>query len=214
MAALDYVFFCHGTKRPQLPKGITLHDAVLLDAQRKAAAVEAGKDYSLSEFDQAEIILTAGDSLWYVQARDWAEGKTPVGPGDSPEAVKLFQQAGETICEIVKLGCVNGRWWNTAKLWPDPKERAARLFQVLLVVFLLGKAIARGANPGVSAALQFLPRLMIPRLDIDKAMALLEKKGGAQLVQFEIRALFDKPWAQELAAAKRKAREGVTDDGK
>ena len=80
----------------------------------------------LTEFQVAELILTADRSLWYTQAKNWSEK-----PPDIGEAQPIWQAACKAIIEIVDLG-----YDEEAKMWwPLKNIDKAKTKMLLLMDF-------------------------------------------------------------------------------
>jgi len=67
----------------------------------------------LTEFEAAEFICLADSSLWYTQAKSWAQNPPNIGP-----AKPIWKTACQYIVDIVDLGYDEQRktWWPMVKL--------------------------------------------------------------------------------------------------
>jgi hypothetical protein len=84
----------------------------------------------LTETQLAEWIITARESLWYFQARRWAE--------DPPSAVHetarpMFQMGCKLLLKIVDLGYDPERkqWWPVQKLFDGEDERGGAMLVLM-----------------------------------------------------------------------------------
>lgn len=87
------------------------------------------KPRDLTEFQAAEFICLADNSLWYVQAKSWAKSPPKIG---SPSII--WQRACQIIIDIVDLGYDEAQkmWWPMATLG-NPNEIIAKT--ILLMDF-------------------------------------------------------------------------------
>lgn len=230
LAALDHVCAVLGVPEKERPTNcpISLHQQVMIEANRRAYAVdadlykEAGK---LSLFDYAEMILMADESLWYTQAKGWVEGNTPGKDSWGKDAVRIFGLAGTTIVKIVDWGYQDGKWWNLEAIYPNAIQiaiavslivEASRLIEVVNTPAsahdLVTRLMPEGAGYFHSSGLHIFPRLLIPKLNIRYIKKLLsEPEGkGAQLAIAEISALFDSNIRKVVNSAKQAAKKQIS----
>jgi len=225
LAALEHVYCCLGEKGiPEHP--LTLHQQVLIESNRRVAAVDADiLDYGLSPFDLAEMMLTADDSLWYAQAKAWAEGRTPDKDGRGKAVAQAFQLAGAAIVRIVEWGYQDAKWWDLQAMFPDPSKRAIAVCSIIeanrlvyeLTHFSRGtsawdvvRALAANDTLLISGSFAHLPFLLVPRLDVKKITRLLGTDKGAALALGEILALFNSEFRKQLSARKQQIRARVS----
>jgi len=71
------------------------------------------KPRALTEFQVAEFICMADSSLWYVQAKNWAENPPPIG-----RSASFWKAACQFIVDIVNLGYDEEQkmWWPLLKI--------------------------------------------------------------------------------------------------
>jgi hypothetical protein len=230
LAALDHVCAILGVPEKEHPKNITisLHQQVMIEASRKAYAVdvelyqEAGK---LSLFDYAEMILMADQSLWYTQAKRWAEGNTPGKDSWGKDVAMIFAVAGQAIVKIVDWGYQDGKWWNLEAIYPNTTHRATaicfiieanRLIRVVntptSAYDLVTRLMPEGAGYFHSSGLHVFPQLLVPKLNIKYIKKLLSEPNGngAQLAIAEIAGLFDPAIRKVVNSAKRKAKQEIS----
>lgn len=130
--ALEYVYNALGIKHQELPNGITHHMLVSQRAMGRALAVDAGVYdgfvHKQTEYDLAELMLLSDKSLWYTQAKSWAEKKPDFAP-------ITWQAACKFIVRIIDLGYdeENKTWWNLEKL---NLSQSQLQFQYLLLMDL------------------------------------------------------------------------------
>jgi hypothetical protein len=73
------------------------------------AGIYHGAAFVIDEYDIAENIITAKDSLWYVQAQKWIT-KPPC------EVPETFTAACQFIVDVVNLGYADNVWWDLSKM--------------------------------------------------------------------------------------------------
>ena len=121
IAAIHHVYRCLGKKKDTVPPQGQWHTLVLGEANRRAWMVDHDHfDYELGPFDYAEMMLTADRSLWYSQAKAWAE-KGPDKYGE--EYQRIAEIASSFVKSIVEWGYQDGAWWDLAKIEPDVDKR-------------------------------------------------------------------------------------------
>jgi len=66
------------------------------------------KPRDLTEFEAAEFIFMANESLWYIQAQSWAKQPPKIG-----KSAQIWQRACQAIVDIVDLGYDKSQqmWW-------------------------------------------------------------------------------------------------------
>lgn len=76
----------------------------------------------LTETMFAEWLISAPESLWYLQAADWANNPPDILKDERARIV--FRQGCELIVKIVDLGYdeASGEWWSLRKLWPTDAD--------------------------------------------------------------------------------------------
>lgn len=152
----------------------------------------------ITEFHVAEMMCMASSSLWYSQAKSWAEGKPP-----APGADGIWTIAGKAIVRLVEIGYQGGVWWDATKAWDHPQKIAINLSCILEAVRLLRQI--RGRSLAVySQWFEALPYLMIPGLKVENAMkALSAGQVGAKVIMGQILALYDEEFAKKLKATRK-----------
>lgn len=102
--------------------------------QEQLAAIRLAKlttDRSgLTEVELAEFIITAAESLWYLQASTWAD--TPP-EGIAEDSLAYFQEGCKLVTQIVDLGYDEQRhiWWPLFQLWPDEQAQAMGVLRLM-----------------------------------------------------------------------------------
>lgn len=95
---------------------------------QNAAFVIAVKQrpHNLTEWQAAEFICLASESLWYIQAKNWMKEPPNIGPGQP-----IWQRACEFIVSAVDLGynAEHKTWWWMAD---KPKTEIAKDMLVLM----------------------------------------------------------------------------------
>jgi len=193
-------------------------DAVTGRALAADAEIYHGAPYKFSPYDYAEIILMADGSLWYTQAKAWAEGQTPSDPRLS-EVGDVFKLAGETAKKIVEWGYQDGKWWDIDAIFPHKGKRALYFATILEAVRLVDEANTPTSamdlisslcnnNTGtiLSSGWRTLPILLMPTFDPDKLKKMATTKAGVAMLVAEIRASFDAPFRRTLDEARAQAR--------
>lgn len=92
----------------------------------------------LNEVGIAEMIIGAKESLWYLQASEWAESAPSGVEGRSAE---FFKVGCQTIVKIVDLGydAASNRWWNLKRLYPDETDWHAAQIVLMDTGAMLGR---------------------------------------------------------------------------
>lgn len=88
------------------------------------------RKFGLNQIQFAEWVLSAKESLWYLQATQWAEqAPTAVGT-DSKEA---FKRACALVVKIVDLGydAERGQWWPLRALFETEDEWAIATLRLM-----------------------------------------------------------------------------------
>jgi hypothetical protein len=169
----------------------------------------------ITEFNIAEMICLSKDSLWYIQAKSWAEGVTPYKEGRGAKVVQAFQAAGKVIVALVDKGYSEGVWFDPTQTWEDSTIAALSLASISEACRLL-VALERSINvfdilamesaPLISSWLRSIDRLLQPYVARGRAWKLLETQEGSGVLISEIRASIDPEWRKKHNAAVRKAR--------
>lgn len=161
----------------------------------------------ITEFDIAEMMCIADSSLWYSQAKSWAEGKGFPAQG----ADNVFQLAGSAIKRLVESGYSNNKWWDATQVWDNPQVIALSLVSIVEVVRLLREIRLHSLNIN-SQWFEALPYLMIPGLKVEEAIKNLGKgESGAGFVTAAILAHYDPEFAKKLRAIQDEINERLHD---
>ncbi len=130
LAALDFAYRALGIRRPEPKLPFDHHFLVTYQALGRSLAVDvgilSGAVFRLNEYDYAELITLASKSLWYTQAKQWAEHP----PENVPET---WRDACVFIVNVVDLGydAESKKWWDLGKL----DERYVESGRLLLLDF-------------------------------------------------------------------------------
>jgi len=217
IAALKHAHRCLGGKKGDLPPQALWHRLVLAQASGRAHMVDCDRyDYELSEFDLAELMLTADASLWYTQAKAWVKGETPGREGRGKDVIKAFQVAGAAAVKIVERGYQDGKWWDLEQIFPHPAARALSIVSIIEAVRLVDlmdtptsagdmllRAISDDLGTVLSQGWRLLPKLLMPGLNMGKIKKLLSQPNGAALVMAEVTARLDPAFRKRLSAVRR-----------
>lgn len=146
----------------------------------------------LNEFMIAEMMCIAEHSLWFTQAKGWANGDGFPAQGADP----VWQKAGETIVALVEQGYKDGEWWNMLQLW-SPADAAVRAAILLDIVRML--RVVRNKSLAIySQWFEAIPYLVLPiGFKIEKAVRALNKESEAGRILIALAASFRKDKAKE-----------------
>ncbi|MFH1484948.1 MAG: hypothetical protein ABIH46_02660 [Chloroflexota bacterium] len=204
------------------------HMMVMLESTRRAMAVDAeiysGPAHAMTPYTLAEMVLLADGSLWYTQAKGWAEGNVP----KSLEQFKpVFMMAGIATKRIVEWGYQDGKWWDVKSIWPESQwpGMALQLSAILEAVRLVDAIntprdakdlVMRVLNDDtgylLSPGWRWFPKCIMPGLDL-KLLTKMMGGGNQDVVKTvvgEIRAYFEPDFRKVWNKAKGKARAQIS----
>jgi len=152
------------------------HTTMMIEVSRRAYAVDAeiyrGPAHAMTPYTLAEMILQADSSLWYTQAKGWADGNTPFKRVESPHHKEygiaqsagiqhgipkptgpsfdvgekfgnIFRLAGSTVVKIVDWGYQDRVWWHIPSIYGNNTGMAALGISVVIEAVRLVDEITR-----------------------------------------------------------------------
>ena len=86
----------------------------------------------LGEIEMAEWVLTATESLWYLQAAAWADDP-PAELLHDPTSRAMFARAMALVVRIVDLGYDDEvrQWWYLRRIWPSDADAAVGMLLLM-----------------------------------------------------------------------------------